>query len=51
MNLALLMARKALAETDDAACNKGWDDLLARFGYEEASRAWKQACKEMDGDQ
>ena len=48
MDIPVVLARAALAKTDAAACNRGWDDLVARYGYDEAARAWRQACNEMD---
>lgn len=47
-DLAVIQARLAVAQDDDRACVAAYDRLVARYGQEEASRAWRIACTEAD---
>lgn len=47
-DLPVLLAKSALRQASDAACRRGWDAWVSRFGHEEAARAWRTACHELD---
>lgn len=47
-DLALIEARRAVMLEDPAACVRAYESIEARYGYGEASRAWRTACREAD---
>lgn len=48
IDLALIEARQGVMYESPTMCVAAYDRLVAKYGEDEASRAWRTACREAD---